>query len=180
MLCPQRFKDLQKSGAVEHLADGHHPRRKHPETPRVQSAGQILREHGKTLLGLVIARQSDPQQRQWLPGAIEVGDHMGADLMMQQRLDPLGPESGGLGNEQPAERHHQVGDVVAHLQVSREAGIHRTVSVELRTSRLRERPRRHAPAVGSLSRDGLQQLLRRRRQRLHDPSVELQRPIHEP
>ena len=81
---------------------------------------------------------------------------MGADLVMQQGLDAVRPESGGLGDEQPAERHHQFGDVVAHLDVSREVWIHGAVSIELRTSRLRERPSRHAPGVGSFGWDGLE------------------------
>ena len=180
MFGPQRFEDLQESGAVEHLADGYDPRREHAETPRVQSAGQVLGEHGKALLGLVVARQSDRQQRQWLPGAVLVGDDMGADLVVQQGLDAVRPESGGFGDEQPAERHHQLGDVVAHLDVSREVRIHGAVSIELRTSRLRERPGRDAPGAGSSGWDGLEQLLRGGRERLGDPSVELQRPVHEP
>ena len=114
---PQRLEDLQESGAVEHLADGDDPRREHAEAPRVQSAGQVLGEHGEALLGLVVAGQPDREQRQRLPGAVLVGDDMGADLVVQQGLDAVRPESGGLGDEQPAERHHQLGDVVAHLDV---------------------------------------------------------------
>ena len=37
---------------------------------------------------------------------------MGADLVMQQGLDAVRPGSGGFGDEQPAERHHQFGDIV--------------------------------------------------------------------
>ena len=105
---------------------------------------------------------------------------MGADLVVQQGLDAVRPESRGFGDEQPAERHHQFGDVVAHLDVHREVRIHGTVSIELRTSRFRERAGGDAPGVGSLGWDGLQQLLRGGRERLGDPSVELQRPVHEP
>ena len=180
MIGPQRFEDLQESGAVQHLVDRHHPRREHPETPWVQSAAQVFGEHGKALLGLVVARQTDPQQGQWLPGAVLVGDDMGADLVMQQRLDPVRPERGGLGDEQPAERHHQVGDVVAYLDVNRELWIQGAVSIELRTRRLRERPGGDAPAAGGSGRDGLEQLIRGGRERLRDPSVKLQRPVHEP
>ena len=99
------------------LADGDDPRREHAQTPRVQPAGQVLREHGESLLGLVVAGQADRQQRQWLPGAVLVGDDVGADLVVQQGLDAVRPDGGGLGDEQPAERHHQLGDVVAHLDV---------------------------------------------------------------
>ena len=67
---------------AEHLVDGDNPRREHPETPRIQSPDQILGKHGKSLLGLVVARQPNPQQRQGLPGAVLIGDHMGADLVM--------------------------------------------------------------------------------------------------
>ena len=81
---------------------------------------------------------------------------MGADLVMQHGQDAVRPKSGGFGNEQPAERHHQFGDVVAHLDVSREVWIHGAVSVELRTSRLREHPGRDAPGAGSLGWDGLE------------------------
>ena len=73
------------------LPDGYDPRREHAETPRVQSAGQVLGEHGKALLSLVVARQPDRQQRQWLPGAVLIGDDMGADLVMQQGLHPVRP-----------------------------------------------------------------------------------------
>jgi hypothetical protein len=105
---------------------------------------------------------------------------MGADLVMQQGLDAVRPKSGGFGDEQPADRHHQFGDVVAHLDVNREVHVHGTVSIELLTSRLRERPGRDAPGAGSLGRDGLEQLIRGGRERLGDPSVELQRPVYEP
>ena len=165
------------------MADGDHSRRKHAKTPRVQSTGEVLGEHGKTLLGLVVARQSDRQQRQWLPGAVLVGHDVGPDLVMQQRVDAVRAEGGGLGDEQPAERHHQVGDVVAHLEVSREVSIHGTVSIELRTSRLRERPgcdARRARSARTSGRDGLEQLLRGGREWLRDPSVELKRPVQEP
>ncbi len=83
ILDPQGFEDLHESGAGEHLADGDYPCREHAEPPRVQSAGQVLGKHGEALLGLVVARQSDRQQRQWLPGAVLVGDDMGADLVVQ-------------------------------------------------------------------------------------------------
>src|SRR4030095_11711715 len=59
MFCSQRFEDVHESGAVQHVADGYNPRREHAEAPRVQSTGQVLGEHGKALLGLVVARQSD-------------------------------------------------------------------------------------------------------------------------
>ena len=114
----QRLEDVQEAGAVEHLADGDDPRREHPQASRVQPAGQVLGEHGEALLGLVVAGQADGQQRQGLPGAVLVGDDVGADLVVQQRLDPVRPEGGGLGDEQPAERHHQLGDVVAHLDAA--------------------------------------------------------------
>jgi hypothetical protein len=81
---------------------------------------------------------------------------MSADLVMQQGLDAVRPEGGGFGDEQPAERHHQFGDVVAHLDVSREAWIHGAVSIALRTSRLRERPSRHASGAGSSGWDGVE------------------------
>ena len=117
MLGPQRLEDLQEAGAVEHLGDGDDPGREHAETPRVQPAGQVLREHGEAFLGLVVAGQSDRQQLQGLPGAVLVGHDVGADLVVQQGLDAVRPDSGGLGDEQPAERHHQLGDVVAHVDV---------------------------------------------------------------
>ena len=180
ILGPKGFEDLQEVGAVEHLGDGDDPCREHAETPRVQSAGQVLREHGKAFLGLVVARQSDRQQLQGLPGAVLVGHHMGADLVMQQGLDAVRPDGGGFGDEQPAERHHQLGDVVAHLDVRREVWIHGAVSIALRTSRLREHPGRDAARAGSLSWDGLEQLLRGGHERRGDPSVELQRSVHEP
>ena len=141
---------------------------------------QVLREHGQTLLGLVIARQSDRQQCQRLPGAVLIGDDMGADLVVQQGPDAVRPDSGGFGDEQPAERHHQLGDVLAHLDVNREVRIHGTVSIELLTSRFRERPGGDALGVGSSGRDGFEELLRSRRQGRRDPSVELQRPVQEP
>ena len=81
---------------------------------------------------------------------------MGADLVMQQGLHAVRPYSGGLGDEQPAERHHRFGDVVAHLDASREVWIHGAVSIELRTSRLREHPGRHAPGAGDSGWDGLE------------------------
>ncbi len=105
---------------------------------------------------------------------------MGADLVMQQGLNAVRPESGGFGDEQPAERHHQFGDVVAHLDMSREVWIFGAVPIELRASRLRERPCREARGAGSLGWDGLEQLLRGGRERLGDTSVQLQRPVHEP
>ncbi len=105
---------------------------------------------------------------------------MSADLVMQQGLDTVRGEGGGFGDEQPPERHHQLGDVVAHLEVCREVRIHGTVAVELRTSRFRERAGRDAPGVGGLGGDRREQLLRSGREGLGDLSVELQRPVHEP
>ena len=81
---------------------------------------------------------------------------MGADLVMQQGLDAVRRESGGFGDEQPAEGHHQFGDVVAHLDVHREVWIHGAVSIELLTSRLRERPSGDASGTGRFGGDCLE------------------------
>ena len=58
--------------------------------------------------------------------------------------------------------------------------IHGAVSIALRTSRVCEHPGRDAARAGGLSGDGLEQLLRGGHERLGDPSVELQRSVHEP
>ena len=80
---------------------------------------------------------------------------MGADLVVQQRLDPVRPEGGGLRDEQTAERHHQLGDVVPHLDADREVRVHGAVALELRTGRVGERPGRDGPSAGRLRGDGL-------------------------
>src|SRR6476619_1683777 len=98
---------------------------------------------------------------------------------MQEGLHAICPKSGGFGDQQPAKRHHQVGDVVPHLDLSREVWIDRTVSIELRMSRLRERPGSHAPSAGSSGWDSLKQLLSGGCEWLGDPSVKLQRPVDE-
>ena len=180
VLAPEQLEDLQEGGAIEQLGDRDDPGGEHAETPRVQPAGQVLREHGETFLGLVVARQSDRQQLQGLPGAVLVGHDVGADLVVQQGLDTVRPDGGGRGDEQPAERHHELGDVVAHVDVRREVRIDGSIAIDLRTSRVREHPSRHAAPARSLLGDDLEQLLRGRDERRGDPSVELQRSVQEP
>ena len=131
-------------------------------------------------MGLVVAGQPDREQRQWLPGAVLIGDDVGADLVVQQGLEAVRPDSSGFGDEQLAERHHQLGDVLAHVDVHREVRINGTVSIELRTSRFRERAGGDALGVGCSSWNGLEELPGDGRQGLRGPSVELQRPVHEP
>src|SRR6478736_8377097 len=177
---PQRFEDLQEAGTVEHLVDGQHPRCKHTQAPWIQSADDVLGEHGQALLGLVVSGQPDREQLQWLPAAVLIGDDVGADLVVQQGLDAVGPDSSGFGDEQPAERHHQFRDVLAHVDVHWKIRIYGTVSIELRTSRFRERAGGDALSVGCSGWNGLEELPGNGRQGLRSPSVELQRPVHEP
>ena len=137
--------------------------REHPQAPRVQAAGEVLGEHGETLLGLVVPGQPDGQQRQGLPGTVLVGDDVGADLVVQQWLDPVRTEGGGLRDQRPTERHHQLGGVLAHLEVwtgSLGSG-HLQVSLELLASRLRERASGDALATGTQRPVSREQLLSR-------------------
>ena len=105
---------------------------------------------------------------------------MGADLVMEQRLDAVRPERGRLRDEQSAERHHQVGDVLAHLDMRGKVRIHSTVAVELHTRGVREHTGGDARCGGRLGRDRLEQLLGGGRERPGNPSVELQRRVEEP
>jgi hypothetical protein len=177
---PQRLEDVHETGPVEQLADGNNSAAEHAQPARVQPAGEVLGEHRQPLLGLVVTRQPDRQQFQGLPGAVVVGDDVGADLVVQQRLDPVGPDRGRLGDQQPAERHHQFGDVVAHVDAHREVRIDGAVALELSAGRVRERTGGDAAGAGRLRRDRLEQLLRGGRERRGDSAVQLQRSVHIP
>ena len=67
---------------------------------------------------------------------------------MQQGRDAVRPDGCGFGDEQPAERDHQLGDVLAHRDVHREVRVHGAVPIELRPRRFRERAGGDALGVG--------------------------------
>ena len=174
-------KISRKPGAVEHLLDGDDPCREHAQASRVQAAGQVLGEHGKALLGLVVAGQSDGQQLQRLPGAVLVGDDMGADLVVQRaaRHDRREDAAASGMSSRPK-------DTISSETSSRtskltgKSGYAARYRSNSSLSRIGERPGRDGLRAGSLGRDGLEQLLRSRARGAVIASVELQRPVHEP
>ncbi len=104
---------------------------------------------------------------------------MGADLVLDQWLDAVLAEGGGRRDQESAERHHQILDVVAHLDRYGEPRIARPIRLELRSCRLGECRRGHAARRDRLRIDALEQRASRRDQRLPGFSVKLEAAVPE-
>ena len=94
------------------------------QAARRQPAGEILGEHGQPFLRLVVAGQSSAEQPQRLTRAVDVGDDVRTDLVLEQRMKAVRWDDGGRRDEQVAVGHHHAAAVVAHLDMGGQIGEH--------------------------------------------------------
>ena len=88
--------------AVDHQVDRDDPRGQLAQPGRRQPAHEVLGEHGEALLGLVVPGQPAGEHVQRLVGTVDVGHHVGPDLVVEQRLDPAdGHAAGGAIRTSP-------------------------------------------------------------------------------
>ena len=55
---------------------------------RGEPAHEVLGEHRQALLGLVMAGEPAGQHVERLVGTVDMGHHVGPDLVLEQRIDP--------------------------------------------------------------------------------------------
>ena len=68
--------------------DGHDPRGQQAQPRPAQPADQVLGQHGQAFLQRLVPGQPGVELPERLRPAVEVGQHVGADLVLEQRLDP--------------------------------------------------------------------------------------------
>ena len=139
----------------------------------------VLGQNRQTFLRLLVRREPDGQELQGLRVAVAIGEHVGPDLVLDQWLDAVLAEAGGGRDEELAERHHQIGHVVAHLDRYGEPRIARSVPLELRTCRLGECRRGDAARRDRRRIDELEQRAGRRDQRFPGFAVQLEAAVPE-
>lgn len=94
-------------------------------------AAADLREDGEALLGLVVAGQARAEDTHRLGGAVDLGDEVRADLVLDEGVGPRDLDGGVGVDEQGVAAHHDAVDVVAHLGVDVDLGVDLAVVVDL-------------------------------------------------
>ena len=94
-------------------------------------AGGDLGQHRDTLLGLVVAGETGAHHLQWLVGAVDLGDQVGAHLMLDERVGAVGRDQRFGADDEQVVRHHDARGVVTHLGVDVDVGLEFAVVVEL-------------------------------------------------
>ena len=82
---------VRERRTVGHLVNRDDARGELAQPSRREPADEVLGEHGQALLGLVVAGESGAQESQRLVGAVDVGDDVGADFVLEQGVDALTP-----------------------------------------------------------------------------------------
>ena len=101
---------------------GDHPGRQGGHPARRQTADDELGQDRQCLLGLVVTGEPDPQKAQGLVASVHPGQHVGADLVLDQGVDSALVESEPAVDQQTAAVDHDPGDVVPDLDVDGQAG----------------------------------------------------------
>ena len=78
-----------KSAPREHRVDRDHARREQPQAGPGQPADRPFGEHAEPFLDAFIAGEAGAEDGEALRRAVEVGQQVDADLMRQQRVEPL-------------------------------------------------------------------------------------------
>lgn len=105
----QAGEDCRKLLAPGGHRGGHHPRGEDAQALAGQIPGQILAEHAEAFLRRVVLRQAHLELAQRLLPAVVAGHHMGADLVLDQRLHARTRQADVAVDIEGAVRDHQHG-----------------------------------------------------------------------
>ena len=130
---------LGELGPAEHLVHRDDASGELAEPARGQPADEVLGEHREALLGLLVTGQTAGQDPELLVRAVDEGDDVGADFVVQQRFGPRRRDPGGGRDEHVAVGHHHPGASHPNLDVRLDVGGERPVSVQLGLRELHER-----------------------------------------
>ena len=130
---------LGELGPSEHLVHCDDAGGELAESARGQPADEVLGEHREALLRLLVTGQAAGQDPERLVRAVDEGDDVGADFMVQQCLGPSRRDPGGGRDEQVAVGHHHSGASHPNLDVRLDVGGERPVAVQLGLRELHER-----------------------------------------
>ena len=112
--------------------DGEHPAGERPQPRPRQPADQVLGEHREPFLQLLVPGEPRVELLERLLLAVEVGEQVRADFVVQQRLDAVARHRCRRRDEQPIVRdHHARRDVVADFDLGDEARQPLVVVVDL-------------------------------------------------
>ena len=114
---------LDEVGAAEHRVDRDHPAGEQPQPLVGEPADRIFGEHAEPFLHAFIVGEPGAEDGEALGGAVEAGEQMDADLVGEQRVDPLRRHPAVAGDHQFVARDEQPGDVVADLDSAVEARV---------------------------------------------------------
>jgi hypothetical protein len=124
--------------SIGHLLHGDHPGRQLAQPPRGEPAHEVLDEDCEAFLGLVVLGEAGAQQSDRLVGPVDVGDDVGADLVLEERVHTRGRHFDGRCDQEIAVGHHHAAAVRSDLDVNVEVGVYRPVVVEFRLGQQRE------------------------------------------
>ena len=99
-LVVQQVERVDERAAVDHRLHGQHAACQRAQPRGREAAGEVLGEHGQAFLQLLVAGQPGEELLQRLLPAVEVGEQVRADFVVQQRLDgATGGRRAPLGHE---------------------------------------------------------------------------------
>ena len=127
MIVGEVFEDLDDVRVGQHHPCSHDPRGEDAHASGIKPPDDVLGQDCQAFLRLLVRREPDGQERQGLGVAVAIGKHVCPDLVLDQWLHAVLAEGGGGRDQEPAERHHQIGYVVAHLDSYREPWIARSI-----------------------------------------------------
>ena len=130
---------LGELGPAEHLVHCDDASGELAESARGQPAYEVLGEHREALLSLLVTGQTAGQYPELLVRAVDEGDDVGADFVVQQCFGPSRRDPSGGRDEQVAVGDHHPGASNPNLDVRLDVGGERPVPVQLGLGELHER-----------------------------------------
>ena len=127
----ERLPRLDEARALRHPVDGEHPGGELAQSEGGEAAAADLGEHREPLLGLVVASESGAEHLDRLRGPVDLGDEVGADLVLEQRVGACPLHSGVGVDEERVARDHDAVDVVPDLRMHPDVLVDRGVEVDL-------------------------------------------------
>src|SRR5690606_36944418 len=107
VLVAQQPERVDEGCAVLDGACGDDACREESHAVAVEAAGQVRGEHGEAFLQLVVARESEGELLERLRASVHVGEHVRADLVMDEWRDASRIELQVLPDQQVAARDEQ-------------------------------------------------------------------------
>ncbi len=105
----------REGDTVDHPPHRDRARRDQAKSIRVEATDQVLGQEREPLLERLVAGEPAGEHAQRLGPAVGVGHHVGADLVLQERVDPVVGHGELARDEQVSVRHDERRDVVAQV-----------------------------------------------------------------